>query len=135
LSFYFSGDAPKAACCEMGGESESESSLEEVRLLETKVITDFKSEEYGFANKRLPVVKLAYDTPEKTTYFIETSTSTLAAVITNSNRLEGYSFAFLHKFLFMDWAGKDIRDLVMVLAALSVLLVCVLGLILFLKKK
>ena len=135
LSFYFSGDAPKATCCEVGGESESDSSLEEVRLLETKVITDFKSEEYGFANKRLPVVKLAYDTPEKTTYFIETSTSRLAAVITNSNRLEGYSFAFLHKFLFMDWAGKNIRDLVMVLAALSVLLVCVLGLILFLKKK
>ncbi len=135
LSFYFSGDAPKASCCEVGGESESDSSLEEVRLLETKVITDFKSEEYGFANKRLPVVKLAYDTPEKTTYFIETSTSRLAAVVTNSKRLEGYSFAFLHKFLFMDWAGKNIRDFTMVLAALSVLLVCVLGLILFLKKK
>ncbi|MFI0491299.1 MAG: PepSY domain-containing protein, partial [Flavobacterium sp.] len=115
--------------------SEIESSLEDTRLLETKVITDFKSEEYGFANKRLPVVKLAYDTPEKITYFIETSTSRLAAVITNSNRLEGYSFAFLHKFLFMDWAGKNIRDLTTVLAAVSVLAVCVMGFILFLKKK
>ncbi len=135
LSFYFSGDAPKASCCEVGSNSEIESSLEDTRLLETKVITDFKSEEYGFANKRLPVVKLAYDTPEKTTYFIETSTSRLAAVITNSNRLEGYSFAFLHKFLFMDWAGKNIRDLTTVLAAVSVLAVCVMGFILFLKKK
>ena len=35
----------------------------------------------------------------------------------------------------MDWAGKNIRDLSMVLAALTVLVVSVLGLILFSKKK
>jgi len=49
--------------------------------------------------------------------------------------VEGYSFAILHKFLFMDWAGKNIRDLTMVLAALAILIVSVLGLILFIKKK
>lgn len=139
LSLYFSGVAPKAACCEAEGmsesESESEPTLENTRLLETKMLTDFKSREYGFANKRLPVVKLAYDTPENTTYFIETSTSRLAAVITNSDRLEGYSFAYLHKFVFMDWAGKNIRDSIMVLADLAVLIVCILGLILFLKRR
>jgi hypothetical protein len=35
-------------------------------LVETKIITEFESQEYGFVNKRLPVVKLAYDTPEET---------------------------------------------------------------------
>ncbi|GEM_PF-432804 len=137
LAYYFTGGAPKLACCEidMGSYEEEEVNLENVKLLESKVLTDFESREYGFVNKRLPVVKLAYDTPEKTTYFIETSTSRLAAVIKNSDKVEGYSFAFLHKFLFMDWAGKNIRDLSTVLAAMSILIVSILGFILFLKKK
>ncbi|WP_264553775.1 PepSY-associated TM helix domain-containing protein [Flavobacterium sp. N2038] len=136
LAYYFTDGAPKASCCEMATSSEDDSqpSLENVKLLESKVLTDFESREYGFVNKRLPVIKLAYDTPEKTTYFIETSTSRLAAVINNADKVEGYSFAIFHKFLFMDWAGKNIRDLTTVLAALSILIVSVLGFILFLKK-
>nr|WP_315256673.1 PepSY-associated TM helix domain-containing protein [uncultured Flavobacterium sp.] len=135
LAYYFSDTDAKPACCEMEGGTTEKTSLENIPLLETKVLTDFESREYGFVNKRLPVIKLAYDTPEKTTYFIETATSRLAAVIQNSDKMEGYSFAIFHKFLFMDWAGKNIRDLTMVLAALTVLIVSVLGLILFLKKK
>ncbi|AOZ98270.1 PepSY-associated TM helix domain-containing protein [Flavobacterium commune] len=137
LAFYFTDGAPKAACCEMMSPEipdESEVSLENVKLLESKVITNFENREYGFVNKRLPVIKLAYDTPGKTTYFIETATSRLAAIVKNSDMVEGYSFAILHKFLFMDWAGKNIRDLTMVLAALCILIVSVLGLIMFIKK-
>jgi hypothetical protein len=135
LAYYFTDGAPKAACCEMVESSdEPETSLENAKLLESKVLTDFESREYGFVNKRLPVVKLAYDTPEKTTYFIETATSRLAAKIESSDMVEGYSFAILHKFLFMDWAGKNIRDLTMVLAALTILIVSILGFILFLKR-
>lgn len=138
LAYYFTDGTPKAPCCEMMSpepSEESETSLENVKLLESKVITNFESREYGFVNKRLPVIKLAYDTPEKTTYFIETATSRLAAIVKNSDMAEGYSFAILHKFLFMDWAGKNVRDLTMVLAALAILIVSVLGLILFLRKK
>jgi hypothetical protein len=135
LAYYFTDGAPKAACCEMVESSEEpQTSLENAKLLESKVLTDFESREYGFVNKRLPVVKLVYDTPEKTTYFVETATSRLAAVIKSSDMVEGYSFAILHKFLFMDWAGKNIRDLTMVLAALTILIVSILGFILFLKK-
>lgn len=135
LAYYFTDGAPKAACCEMDHSSdETQVSLENVKLLDAKLLTDFSSREYGFVNKRLPVIKLAYDTPAKTTYFIETSTSRLAAVVKNSDMIEGYSFAILHKFLFMDWAGKNIRDLTMVIAALTILIVSVLGFILFLKK-
>lgn len=138
LAYYFTDGTPKAPCCEMMSPeipNEVETSLENVKLLESKLITNFENREYGFVNKRLPVVKLAYDTPEKTTYFIETATSRLAAKIDNSDITEGYSFAILHKFLFMDWAGKNIRDLTMVLIALCILIISVLGLILFLKKK
>ena len=135
LAYYFSNVDPEAVCCEMDAISSKKTSLEETHLLETKILTEFESREYGFVNKRLPVVKLAFDTPEKTTYFIETATSRLASVTEKSDVIEGYSFAIFHKFLFMDWAGKNIRDLTMVLAALTILVVSVLGLILFLKKK
>jgi hypothetical protein len=135
LANYFNDTSLKAICCDMDSDTETNPSLENITLLETKVITEFQSREYGFANKRLPVIKLAYDTPEKTTYFIETSTSRLAAIIENADVVEGYSFALFHKFLFMDWAGKNMRDLVMVLAALIILIVSVLGLTLFLKRK
>ena len=135
LAYYFTDGAPKAACCEMAESSdEPKIALEDTKLLESKVLTDFNSREYGFVNKRLPVVKLAYDTPEKTTYFIETATSRLAAVVKNSDMVEGYSFAIFHKYLFMDWAGKNIRDLTMVLAALTILIVSILGFLLFLRK-
>lgn len=135
LAYYFTDGAPKAACCEMAESAdEPENSLENAKLLESKTLTDFESREYGFVNKRLPVVKLVYATPEKTTYFIETATSRLAAKIKNSDLIEGYSFAILHKFLFMDWAGKNIRDLTMVLAALTILIISLLGFVLFLKK-
>jgi hypothetical protein len=42
-----------------------------IKLVETKIIWVWKVIEYGFVNKRLPVVKLTYDTPENTTYFIK----------------------------------------------------------------
>ncbi|MFV8326603.1 PepSY domain-containing protein [Flavobacterium sp. ZS1P14] len=134
LALYFSNNGTKPACCEMD-ESPEQSTLENVSLSEIKILNDFESREYGFVNKRLPVVKLAFDTPEKTTYFIETSTSRLAAVIENSDTIEGYSFAIFHKFLFMDWAGKNVRDFTMVVTALTILLVSILGLFLFLKNK
>lgn len=125
----------KAACCDMQEpeECESSSDISNAKLFKTKTLYDFEKREYGFVNKRLPVVKLAYNNPEKATYYIEPTSSHLAAVITNSERFEGYSFAIFHKFLFMDWAGKGIRDLVTVISAMGLLTVCILGLLLFLK--
>jgi hypothetical protein len=45
------------------------------------------------------------------------------------------SFIFLHKFFWMTWAGKDIRDVVSMLSALSVLLVALFGFAAFIKNK
>jgi uncharacterized iron-regulated membrane protein len=138
LAHHFSDKmAGKGACCEMQDPEECKAStdISNAKLLETKTLYDFEKREYGFVNKRLPVVKLAYDTPEKATYYIEPSSSHLAAVITNAERLEGYSFAIFHKFLFMDWAGKGIRDLATVISAMGLLTVCILGLLLFLKNR
>jgi uncharacterized iron-regulated membrane protein len=138
LATYFSDKMNgKGTCCDMQEPEDCEAStdISTAKLIETKTLYDFEKREYGFVNKRLPVVKLAYETPEKVTYYIEPSSSHLAAVITNTERLEGYSFAIFHKFLFMDWAGKGIRDLVTVIAAVGILTICILGLLLFLKNK
>lgn len=128
-----SGFGTNKVCCEYG-EVDNIKSTDRMKVLKTELVPSFEKREYGFAFKRLPVVRVSLDTPEKTNYYIETCTSRLAAKIENGDRYEGYSFAILHKFLFMDWAGKNIRDIVMMLSALGVLTVSILGLMLYLKK-
>jgi hypothetical protein len=108
--------------------------LVESNQKEVEILNDFDKKEYGFVNKRLPVIKIAYNTPENYTFFIETNTSRIAAKVNNYDRAEGYTFAVLHKFLYLEWAGKPIRDFATVLTALSILVISIMG-ILILKRK
>lgn len=101
-------------------------------LVKTTIIKQYDNE-YGFINKRLPVVKISY--PGNENWYIETTSAKLAAKVAGIDRAEGLSFIFLHKFFWMTWAGKDIRDIISILAALSVLSVSLLGLTAFLKNK
>jgi hypothetical protein len=121
------------ACCEMSTSVEELKKAEKVK--DVSLITNFKNHDYGFVNKRLPVVKVDFESENNKSLFVATDSGHLAAFVGDSERIEGYSFAFLHKFLFMEWAGKNIRDLTMVLAALGVLFVSVLGMLLLLKRK
>ncbi len=89
--------------------------------------------EYGFINKRLPVQKVSYANGEN--IYIETTSAKLATKVAGIDRTEGLSFIFLHKFFWMTWAGKDIRDIVSMLAALTVLVVSLLGVTAFIKNK
>jgi hypothetical protein len=120
-------------CCEMDI-AQNAVELENSKVLKTEDVSAFEKREYGFAFKRLPVVKVSYDTPDEMNLYIETATSRLAARVGNKDRYEGYSFAILHKFLLLDWAGKNSRDIVMMISALGVFSVSVLGLLLYLKK-
>ncbi|MEO8884670.1 MAG: hypothetical protein ABI367_01320, partial [Mucilaginibacter sp.] len=95
-------------------------------------ITEFDND-YGFINKRLPVQKVSYANGE--TRYIETTTAKLATKVAPLDRAEGLSFIFLHKFFWMTWAGKDIRDIVSMLCALGVLVVALLGFVSFIKNK
>jgi hypothetical protein len=88
--------------------------------------------DYGFINKRLPVQKLSY--PGRDIY-IETTSAKLATKVDQLDRAEGLSFIFLHKFFWMTWAGKDVRDLVSMIFAGGILIVALLGFIGFLKNK
>jgi hypothetical protein len=87
--------------------------------------------EYGFLNKRLPVWRVDYATAEHLSYYVETRTGTLAAVVRDADRAEGWSFAYLHKYHWLDFAGKDVRDLVMGLFGLGNLVIALLGLWMF----
>jgi hypothetical protein len=123
-----------AACCEEMGDVQSAGVDQDATLLKAEVVPKFESREYGFVFKRLPVVRLQYDTPDELALYVETATSRLAAGIDATDRVEGYSFAIFHKFLLMDWAGKNVRDIMMMLSAFGVLTVSVLGMLVFLKK-
>lgn len=92
-------------------------------------------EEYGFINKRLPVVRVTLQNdPQHTRYFIEPATGTLAARIDDLDMLEGRCFAWLHKWRFTE-AGKDIRDLLQVLVVLTTIGVALAGLTLFIRRQ
>lgn len=107
--------------------------VKESKIIETTLITAFEGE-YGFVNKRLPVMKVVFDSPKLDTYYIDTATGKLAAKVNNDSRLEGYSFAMLHKFHFLDGLGRNTRDVFTILAALSLVVVAGFGIALVIKK-
>ncbi|WP_374949401.1 hypothetical protein [Mucilaginibacter sp.] len=114
--FYRSGNAKQAAL--------NKNKVSQVR--------EFNNE-YGFINKRLPVQKV--ELPGGENWYIETTTSKLATKVAGIDRAEGFSFIFLHKYFGMSWAGKNIRDIVSMLAALGVLVAALFGFAAFIKNK
>jgi hypothetical protein len=103
------------------------------QIKQVQLFTKFEGE-YGFINKRLPVWKISYDTPQHTAYYVENSSGALAAVVSDADRLEGYSFSYLHKFHWLDFAGKDFRDFVMGVFGLGNFIVALLGFWLFTRR-
>jgi hypothetical protein len=100
------------------------------QIVRESLVTEFKGE-YGFINKRLPVQRLDIASEERTALYIETQTSTLAARVDDSDRREGFSFAYIHKLEFLKPLGKDVRDGAAVALGFMNSLVAVLGLVLF----
>lgn len=97
-------------------------------------VTDFAGE-YGFLNKRLPVLRIELATDDHATVYWEPATGAVAAVVRDPDRYEGYSFGFLHKYHWLDAAGKDVRDAVMALASLLVAVVTMLGCVLWWRRR
>lgn len=99
---------------------------------QTEVVTKFGGE-YGFIFKRLPVVKVQFSAPGNPRYYIEPATGALAAEIHDLDAAEGKTFAYLHKWTWLD-PNKEIRDVLMMLFALGNVLVALLGLWLFARR-
>ncbi len=109
------------------------SGLSDDKITQMSQITKFEGE-YGFLNKRLPVWRVEYATPDRLAYYVETATGALAGVVRDADRAEGWSFSYLHKYHWLDFAGKDVRDLVMGLFGLGNLAIAVLGLWMFTRR-
>ena len=122
-----------AACCEMMANAQADQSAPLI-VSSSAYLTKFDTE-YGFINKRLPVIKIALSTPEHLTYYLEPATGMMASKIQDGDRREGLSFAVFHKFLLVDFAGKDFRDFLTAMAAFGVLVVSLMGLVLFIRMK
>ncbi len=96
-------------------------------------VTAFANE-YGFVFKRLPVLKVQTSQADHTRLYVEPATGTLAASINDTDGLEGFVFAYLHKWSVQS-VSKDVRDVLAILAALAVSLTGLLGAYLFAKKR
>lgn len=106
------------------------SGLDDAQVHDVEPVFKFEGE-YGFINKRLPVWRVRYATADDAVYYVEPLTGALAAIVRNADRAEGYSFAYLHKYHWLDFAGKNVRDLVMAAFALGLTLTAGSGLWLF----
>ncbi len=94
-----------------------------------QAITGFTAE-YGFVQKRLPVYQLQLDTPDHIAIYIDPIDAVVSSVVTDLARVEGYSFAYMHKGMWLDGLGKGLRDGILGLQALGVFIMACLGLLL-----
>ena len=101
-------------------------------IVNTTAITKFEGE-YGFVNKRLPVWKVSYASNSNERYYVETGTGKLAVRVDDKDLFEGYSFSFLHKHHFMDFAGKSWRDFSTMFWAMAQIAMVAVGLTLYFK--
>ena len=84
--------------------------------------------EYDFRNKRLPVWRVDFDTPNHDTLFIDPATGMLVDRISDISRYERYSFSFLHKFNFLTpFMGRQQRDLVIVCLLVGFIVLMIFG--------
>ena len=109
------------------------SGLPDAQITAISLVSKFEGE-YGFVNKRLPVWRVDYATPDHLSYYVETNSGALATTVRDNARAEGWIFSYLHKFHWLDFAGKNMRDIVSALFALGNLIVAVLGLWMFTRR-
>lgn len=83
------------------------------------------NDDYGFLNKRLPVWPV--QCADGSLWFVDVRDGVLAARVTAADQIEGSVFDLLHKWRFLDPAGRDVRDSLLALAALLIATLAVIG--------
>ncbi|MGL4997231.1 MAG: hypothetical protein ACRC6G_13785, partial [Deefgea sp.] len=91
--------------------------------------------EYGFFQKRLPVYRINLANAAQSTWYIEPATGRFSTLIEQRDRLEGYSFAYLHKWHWLDGLGKTARDIILASFAAANVLLTVMGLLLWRRRR
>ena len=95
-------------------------------VLETKHVTHY-NHEYGFISKRLPVWGVTFESNPRIICYVETASGIPGAIIDNNDQIEGWSFGYLHKYHMLGFIGKGWRDLILSLAAFSLVLISLTG--------
>ena len=93
---------------------------------------------YNMMNKRLPVVEVCFKDGER--YYIETATSSLAAVSKPQNKAERFSFRNLHMHHYWEmWLGKEsgktVKTIFLIGTTLGLLMLALTGMIIYCRKK
>ncbi|WP_047394800.1 PepSY domain-containing protein [Chitinibacter sp. ZOR0017] len=91
--------------------------------------------EYGFFQKRLPVYRVDLANAANSSWYIEPATGTFSTRVEDADRFEGWLFAYLHKWHWLDGLGKSNRDLILASAAAANVALAVLGLLLWRRKR
>lgn len=99
---------------------------------EGRRITSFGGE-YGFIQKRLPVWQFIHQESGKS-YYVDSHAQLINASFGLGDRLEGWTFAYLHKWSFLDFLGGKITDIIVSLAALFLLAATIFGSIIYKRK-
>lgn len=97
-------------------------------------ITRFNAE-YGFIDRRLPVVQVKYKAAGNPAYYIDLATGRLAAEVDDGRRFEKFTFRMFHKWRFADALGKNGRDGVIAVFILLNVIVIILGVVLFVSRR
>ena len=105
----------------------------ETQIQSVAAVTEFGGE-YGFINKLLPVYRITYAAPHAARYYVHLDSATLAAQVDNFDYVEGWTFAHLHKWQWLEPIGRWPRDLLMMTFALGAAVVGGLGFLLFLRR-
>ncbi|MHC8441788.1 MAG: hypothetical protein ACYYK0_06350 [Candidatus Eutrophobiaceae bacterium] len=103
------------------------------QIVDTALVTRF-GPHYDFRNKRLPVWRIDYAMGDK--LFIDPATGLLVDRLANSNRYEGYSFSFLHKWNFLvPFIGRGPRDMIIAVLLSFAVFSVVLGYLMLRKRR
>ena len=108
--------------------------LEITQIDTVKPITRFGSE-YGFIDRRLPVMQVRFSTEGNPAYYVDLATGKLAAMVNDSKRFEKFTFRMFHKWRFADALSKNGRDAIIAVFILLNVLVVLLGVIMYLSKR
>ncbi|MFV5593874.1 PepSY domain-containing protein [Acinetobacter junii] len=90
--------------------------------------------EYGFINKRLPVIKVETNLNDQLRLYIEPSSGVIAEQVNQQDAIEGFSFAYLHKWTWLP-IDKTLRDILLATIAGLITVLVILGSVLAIRKR
>jgi len=100
----------------------------------TEIISRFRKD-YGFIFKRLPVWRVHYQDQAIWHDTVDTEDAHLAMRTTPARLVEALSFTYLHKFHFLDFVGRETRDIITAIAVILISITVLLGLRIALMKQ